>query len=63
MGGKATVTNSTITQCEFINNIAGWSGGAVYTSGNYRLQLNECQFTSNTAARGSGGAVYTSGNN
>ena len=57
------LTNSSVSQCQFINNIASENGGAVYmhtndiTTVTITVTIAQCQFRNNSAI-GQGGALY-----
>jgi len=63
-GGALTFTGKTltITGCEFSDNIAAWSGGALYVNG--KLNVTDSVFNNNFSTitgGGGGGAIYAYG--
>jgi len=57
-------TNSSLTNCIFTNNTAGW-GGAIFYYEKNNVTITNCTFKDNSATRlaGAGGAIYIEGDN
>eukprot|EP01084_Bolivina_argentea_P298345 514110_1 len=57
------LSNITVFNTQFVNNVAAFRGGAVYQDYGGIFECNQCVFTSNTATQGYGGALFSEDRN